>query len=241
AASRIVSTRSIAHSYLPVRALRRRRTSRRCTSLTRSTTSAPVGRRCRPPPHAHVRPMWAAVRALPPEGRQQSRACVQPPSGAASAIAGCRPPRADWADAPIPPNRPMPCFRLPARQRGAAMLEFTAAALPVLLAGAAALEAARWYAVRQALSLALHEAARAAAVAHAEPRTLHQAFERALRPLFVPPGPHAGAPARMQAEAARPLARTGLPPWPAEVLGPPASASSDFGRGWPGSACRARL
>lgn len=130
----------------------------------------------------------------------------------------------------------MPCFRLPARQRGAAMLEFTAAALPVLLAGAAALEAARWYAVRQALSLALHEAARAAAVAHAEPRTLHQAFERALRPLFVPPGPHAGAPARMQAEAARLLARTGLQPWQIEVLGPPASAYVDFGRAWPGAA-----
>jgi len=124
----------------------------------------------------------------------------------------------------------MPHPSTPARQRGAAMLEFAAAALPLLFAGAAAVEAARWFAARQVAALALHEAARAAAAGHGEPGVLRQAFEQALRPLFVPPGAHGTARARMQAAAARLRSRAGLAPWRIELLGPPAAAHADFAR-----------
>lgn len=108
------------------------------------------------------------------------------------------------------------------------MLEFAVVALPLLLAGMAALEAARWFTVRQVAALALHEAARAAAVGHGDPRILQDAFEQALRPLFVPPGPHGSPAARMQAASASLHARTGLAPWHIDILGPPAAAHRDF-------------
>lgn len=117
----------------------------------------------------------------------------------------------------------------PLRQRGAAALEFSAAAAALLLAGLGAIDIARWLLVRQAVDLALLEAARAGSVAHARPQAIAGAFEDALLPLFVPPGPHPSARARMRAAAQALRRRTGLEPWSLEILSPSADGYADFG------------
>ncbi|CAM3436071.1 TadE family protein [Bordetella flabilis] len=109
------------------------------------------------------------------------------------------------------------------------MVEFATAALPLLVAGLLVVEAARWHVVRQILNLALLDAARAGATAHARPQVIDDAFEHGLLPLFVPPGQHRSAHARMRADLLEVTRRTGLLPWRIDILAPSGTAYADFG------------
>jgi len=113
------------------------------------------------------------------------------------------------------------------RQRGSSAVEFTLAAIPILLAGLGAIELGRWFFVKQAISLALLEAARAGIVDHAHPASIEAAFEHALLPLFPSPSAH-GARQRMQQAFERRQAATGAPPWQIKVIAPQAAVFLDF-------------
>jgi hypothetical protein len=115
------------------------------------------------------------------------------------------------------------------RQQGAAMVEFAAAALPLLFGALFVIEAARWHITRQMLHLALLEASRAGATAHGRPAVMEQAFERALLPLFQPAGRHGSPQARMRAAFVDVARQTGTLPWRIDVLSPSAPAFADFG------------
>ncbi|WP_124082192.1 TadE/TadG family type IV pilus assembly protein [Pigmentiphaga humi] len=65
---------------------------------------------------------------------------------------------------------------------GAAMVEFTIIALPLLFLACAAFETGRWMLARQAVGYALFETARVGTVAGADPAAMAEAFERALAP-----------------------------------------------------------
>lgn len=119
------------------------------------------------------------------------------------------------------------CRLASGRQRGSSAVEFTLAAIPILLAGLGAIELGRWFFVRQAISLALLEAARAGIVDHARPASIEAAFEHALLPLFPSPSAH-GARQRMQQAFERRQAATGTSPWQIRVVAPQAMAFVDF-------------
>src|SRR5690606_8982611 len=106
---------------------------------------------------------------------------------------------------------------IPGRTRGMAAAEFMLIAIPLLLTGLGAYEAARWQLTRQAVSLALLEGARAGAVANGSPAAIQAALQRGLLPLAGGEGPRQ-ARARQQAAAAVTQATYGLPPWQVRVL-----------------------
>jgi len=117
--------------------------------------------------------------------------------------------------------------RLHDHHQGQGATEFLLAAVPVLLMGLGAIEAAHWYFARQAVSLALAQAARAAITRHADPAAIDLAFSEALLPL------HAGAsPAQSRARLRRAMERrtlaTGLPAWRIHILSPSPDAFHDF-------------
>lgn len=122
---------------------------------------------------------------------------------------------------------------LPRRaQVGAAVLEFTLAALPLLLAGFAAFEIGRWYIARHAVGYALMEAARAGSLAHANPRTIETTLERALLPLWGgdgTPSSDAMARARLQQRRLRLQDDHGIPLWQLAVVSPATAHFDDFG------------
>jgi len=93
------------------------------------------------------------------------------------------------------------------RQSGAAAIEFSLAALPVLLVGLGIVELAQWFFLKQAVSLALLEAGRAGITQHNSPEAIQDAFKRALHPVA-------------------PLARSD--DWRIEVISPSPLAFQDF-------------
>src|SRR5690554_1666280 len=70
------------------------------------------------------------------------------------------------------------------RLRGMAAAEFLLLAVPLMLTGLGAFEAARWHLTRQAAGYALMEAARAGSVSGANPAAIEAALQRALLPLW---------------------------------------------------------
>lgn len=116
---------------------------------------------------------------------------------------------------------------IPGRTRGMAAAEFMLIAIPLLLTGLGAYEAARWQLTRQAVSLALLEGARAGAVANGSPAAIQAALQRGLLPLAGGEGPRQ-ARARQQAAAAVTQATYGLPPWQVRVLSPRRAHFDDF-------------
>lgn len=93
------------------------------------------------------------------------------------------------------------------RQSGAAAIEFSLAALPILLVGLGVVELAQWFFLKQAISLALLEAGRAGITEHNSPQAMQDAFKRALQPVA-------------------PLARSDH--WRIEVISPSPFAFQDF-------------
>lgn len=118
----------------------------------------------------------------------------------------------------------------PAKVSGSSLIEFSVAAIPVLLIGLGSIEAAQWFYIKQAVSLALVQAGRAGIVEHANPQVIEAAFERALSPLY-PPTAAQSSEQRMRAKFARRSAKTGLPPWQIEIISPSAQAFQDFSDG----------
>src|SRR5690606_21209424 len=98
--------------------------------------------------------------------------------------------------------------------RGMAATEFILAAVPLLLAGLGAFEAAHWNLARQAVSFALLEGARAGAASHANLAAIENAFMTGLQPLG-----HAHA---------RPHLPDGQAPWKIEILSPRPAHFADF-------------
>ncbi|HEY9278448.1 MAG TPA: TadE/TadG family type IV pilus assembly protein [Eoetvoesiella sp.] len=113
------------------------------------------------------------------------------------------------------------------RQTGAGLIEFSAVAVPLLLAGLGSIEIAQWFYTKQAVSLALVQAARAGITEHASPGAIEAAFEQGLLPLF--PGTAAQTSRqRLQQALARRTSATNQPPWQIEIIGPSALAFQDF-------------
>lgn len=110
---------------------------------------------------------------------------------------------------------------------GSSLIEFSIAAIPILLVGLGGIEAAQWFYLKQAVSLALVQAGRAGITEHANPKVIEAAFERALLPLY-PPTAERTSEQRMQAKFEQHSARTGLPPWQIEIIGPSTQAFQDF-------------
>lgn len=113
-------------------------------------------------------------------------------------------------------------------QRGISLVEFSVAAVPILLAGLGSIEAAQWFFTRQAASLALLQAGRAGITNHAHPDAMVEAFEAALLPLYVSASGHNAAD-RLAAALERRTQRTGRAPWQIEILSPTAAAFLDHG------------
>ncbi|WP_028354325.1 TadE/TadG family type IV pilus assembly protein [Bordetella petrii] len=110
----------------------------------------------------------------------------------------------------------------PARNRGAALLEFALAAPPLLLLGLLAVEATHWHLARQIAYVALLDAARAGATSHGAPDAMARAFKRALRPRYA--SPDGDADAAQQRAFQRLRSQAGMAPWRIEVLQPSAAA-----------------
>jgi len=100
------------------------------------------------------------------------------------------------------------------RQRGSTLIEFSLAAILLLTLGLGIVETAHWFAVRQAVGLALMQAARTGAVTHARPEAIEREFERGLSPLL--------------AGAASAVLST--PSWRIQINSPYALAFNDFDR-----------
>ena len=113
------------------------------------------------------------------------------------------------------------------RQSGQGMVEFVAAAIPVLLLGLGSIEAIHWYFVRQAVSAALVEAARHAIAEHAHPDVLDQAFTQALLPLHAAPTRAEGL-SRIERGMARREHATRLPAWHIRIRSPAHATFRDF-------------
>lgn len=114
---------------------------------------------------------------------------------------------------------------------GTAATEFLLTAVPLLLAGLGAVEAARWYLVRQAVGQALLEAARAGATRHAEPAAMHESLRQGLLPLHASAATSAGMAIgrqRLDRRSRRLSERYGLAPWHLEILSPRRAHFQDF-------------
>lgn len=122
------------------------------------------------------------------------------------------------------------CLPNAAKISGSSLIEFSVAAIPVLLIGLGGIEAAQWLYIKQAISLALVQAGRAGIVEHANPQVIEAAFEHALLPLY-PPTASQSSEQRMRAKFAQRSAKTGLPPWQIEIISPSAHAFQDFSDG----------
>jgi hypothetical protein len=118
-------------------------------------------------------------------------------------------------------------YALNAAPAGTSLIEFSVAAVPILLVGLGCIEIAQWFYIKQALSLALLQAARAGITQHASPQAIQDAFEQALRPLYPPTG-QLSSEQRMQRAFLQRRQKTGSPPWRIEVLSPPPLAFDDF-------------
>ncbi len=112
-------------------------------------------------------------------------------------------------------------------QAGASIIEFSIAAVLILLLGLGGMEVAQWFFSKQAVSLALLEAGRAAITAHAKPSAIETAFEQALLPLFPATESHS-ARQRLDNALGRRSQTTGAAPWRIEVLSPSPQAFLDF-------------
>ena len=97
----------------------------------------------------------------------------------------------------------------------------------MLLISLGAVELARWFFVKQALSLALLEAGRAGITDHARPQSIQAAFERALLPLF-PATSKQNSQQRLQRALARHSQTAGSPAWQIKVVSPDTAAFYDF-------------
>ena len=113
------------------------------------------------------------------------------------------------------------------RQNGAGLVEFALVAIPILLAGLGAIETARWFFVKQAVSLALLQAGRAGITQNASPESIEYAFEQALLPLFSGTSPQ-GAAQQLSKALAHRAERMHGPPWQIQILNPSAEAFADF-------------
>ena len=121
-------------------------------------------------------------------------------------------------------------FRVPARQHGAAAIEFAVAGAIVLLLGLLSVEAARWHGARQIAHLALMEAARAGATNHGDPARMQSAFLQALLPMHAHADGHPGAMRRLDGAMADLKTLMGSAPWRVEVLLPDAQSFREHGR-----------
>lgn len=122
------------------------------------------------------------------------------------------------------PGRPV---RRPASQTGTGIIEFSIAAVPVLLLGLGSIELGQWMFHKQAVSLALLEAGRAAITSHAKPAVIEAAFEEALLPLFAT-SQSRGAQQRLHTALEQRRLATGAAPWRIEILSPTPKAFLDF-------------
>ncbi|HEU0196983.1 MAG TPA: TadE family protein [Nevskiaceae bacterium] len=107
------------------------------------------------------------------------------------------------------------------------MIEFAITAVPVLLVGLGGTELARWFYMKQALSLALLEAARAGITQHARPQAIKEAFDVALRPLY-PSSRLRTAAERVRQALDKRHRVIGQAPWRIRVTDPTAGAFTDF-------------
>lgn len=114
------------------------------------------------------------------------------------------------------------------RQRGSAIIEFIATALPVLLLGLGATETARWFIHKQHIRFALLETQRVASVTHAQPERIITAFETALNPLFAPAGLYKSVEARRDAYLTSISQTSGMAPWRISIISPTAEHFKDF-------------
>ncbi|HUG59187.1 MAG TPA: TadE/TadG family type IV pilus assembly protein [Candidimonas sp.] len=122
------------------------------------------------------------------------------------------------------PGRPV---RRLASQTGTGIIEFSIAAVPVLLLGLGSIELGQWLFHKQAVSLALLEAGRAAITSHAKPAVIEAAFEQALLPLFAT-SQSSGAQQRLYSALQQRSQSTGTAPWRIEILSPTPQAFMDF-------------
>lgn len=104
------------------------------------------------------------------------------------------------------------------RQVGAALIEFSLIAIPLLLVGLLIMEAAQWQMVRQIAYVALLDAARAGSTQHRRPDAIEQAFTQAFLPRFAQSGNQ--APAAQQHTWDRIASLSDLSPWRIEILQP---------------------
>lgn len=115
--------------------------------------------------------------------------------------------------------------------RGLAATEFLLVAVPILLTGLGALEAARWFLVRQTLSQALLEAARAGATQHADPAAMQAHLRLGLLPLYASAATEAGLELglhRLHQHEQKLSSQYGLAPWHLEILSPRPAHFLDF-------------
>jgi len=113
-------------------------------------------------------------------------------------------------------------------QAGYSLVEFSAVAIPLLMAGLGSIELAHWFFVKQAVSLALLEAARAGITQHAAPQAMEAAFEKALLPLH-PASQGQSAEQKLQSALRKRTQAVDGPAWRIEVLQPGPAAFADFG------------
>lgn len=114
-------------------------------------------------------------------------------------------------------------------QAGFTAIEFTLAAIPILLLSLGAYEVSAWYNTRHILNLALLEAARQGAVQHAHPQSIQDAFEQAINPLFVPAGAHA-SPAERRAAYFHQIEKLAGDSWRILIQTPHPNHYQDFHR-----------
>ncbi|MDQ2140318.1 hypothetical protein RBI14_19335 [Alcaligenaceae bacterium B3P038] len=92
--------------------------------------------------------------------------------------------------------------------------------MPILLAGAAIIEVARWQAARMMAGMALLEAARAASTQHGNPDALQSAFEHALRPWFAASGSNGDSANRQRTRFAAIEAQLAQAPYRVQIDAP---------------------
>lgn len=104
------------------------------------------------------------------------------------------------------------------QQRGQGALEFTLAAVPVLLTALGGIEAVHWYAVRETVNQALMQGLRAGITQNARPEPIKLAFDQSLLLLF-PPSSHGSAQYKQQLRYASHTQHLGAP-WHMQIVSP---------------------
>ncbi len=114
-----------------------------------------------------------------------------------------------------------------AHQTGAAILEFTAMAVPLVLISLGTIELSSWFYTRQALHTVLLDAAREATTKHIHPEAIINTLENGLTPLFAK-GPRAQNLEAINSGLELRRQQIKGAPWQITVLSPSYSAFKDF-------------